>query len=94
MEPGALAGFSLAWQPAAEGRHFSQETSMANPHIEMMKQNRAAQKAEQMAELHTIRNLTGLAAIAKHGHESQANAPDPRSDMADMLGKAGSRRNR
>ena len=62
---------------------------MANPHIEMMKQNRAAQKAEQMAELHTIRNLTGLAAMAKHGHESQANAPDPRSDMADMLGKAG-----
>jgi hypothetical protein len=62
---------------------------MANPHIEMMKQNRAAQKAEQMAELHTIRNLTGLAAIAKHGHESQANAPDPRSDMADLLGKAG-----
>lgn len=62
---------------------------MANPHIEMMKQNRAAQKAEQMAERHTIRNLTGLAAMAKHGHESQANAPDPRSDMADLLGKAG-----
>ena len=61
---------------------------MANPHIEMMKQNRAAQKAGQMSGRHDVQNLGGLAAMAKQGHDIQANAPDPRNDMADLLGKS------
>ena len=62
---------------------------MANPHIAMMQQNRAAQKAGQMSGRHDVQNLGGLAAMAKQGHDIQANAPDPRNDMADLLGKAG-----
>ena len=62
---------------------------MANPHIAMMQQNRAAQKAGQMSGRHDVQNLMGIAAMAKQGHDIQANAPDPRNDMADLLGKAG-----
>ena len=61
---------------------------MANPHIAMMQQNRAAQKAGQMSDRHDVQNLMGIAAMAKQGHDIQANAPDPRNDMADMLGKS------
>jgi hypothetical protein len=62
---------------------------MANPHIAMMQQNRSAQKAGQMSGRHDVQNLMGLGAMAKQGHDIQANAPDPRNDMADLLGKAG-----
>ena len=61
---------------------------MANPHIAMMQQNRAAQKAGQMSGRHDVQNLMGIAAMAKQGHDIQANAPDPRNDMADLLGKS------
>ena len=61
---------------------------MANPHIAMMQQNSAAQKAGQMSDRHDVQNLMGLAAMAKQGHDIQANAPDPRNDMADLLGKS------
>mgnify|MGYP000216876988 CR=1 FL=1 len=61
---------------------------MANPHIAMMQQNRVAQKAGQMSGRHDVQNLMGLAAMAKQGHDIQANAPDPRNDMADLLGKS------
>ena len=61
---------------------------MANPHIEMMQQNRSAQKAGQISGRHDVQNLMGLAAMAKQGHDIQANAPDPRNDMADLLGKS------
>ena len=61
---------------------------MANPHIAMMQQNRAAQKAGQISGRHDVQNLMGLAAMAKQGHDIQANAPDPRNDMADLLGKS------
>jgi len=61
---------------------------MANPHIAMMQQNRAAQKAGQTSGRHDVQNLMGLGAMAKQGHDIQANAPDPRNDMADLLGKS------
>ena len=61
---------------------------MANPHIAMMQQNRASQKAGQMSGRHDVQNLMGLSAMAKQGHDIQANAPDPRNDMADLLGKS------
>jgi len=61
---------------------------MANPHIAMMQQNRVSQKAGQMSGRHDVQNLMGLAAMAKQGHDIQANAPDPRNDMADLLGKS------
>ncbi|RZI46636.1 hypothetical protein [Candidatus Finniella inopinata] len=62
---------------------------MSNPHIEMMKQNRFQQKAGQTASRAGVQNLGLLGAMAKQGHDIQANAPDPRNDMADLLGKAG-----
>ena len=61
---------------------------MANPHLEMMKQNRAQQKAGQMAGRHDIQNLSSLAGIASRGHEIQSGAPDPRNDQADLLEKS------
>ena len=61
---------------------------MSNPHIEMMKQNRFRQKSGQEAGRQGIQNLGALGSIAKQGYEVQAGAPDPRNDMADMLGKS------
>ena len=61
---------------------------MSNPHIEMMKQNRFQQKARQTASRAGVQNLGLLAVMAKQGHDIQANAPDPRNDMADLLGKS------
>jgi hypothetical protein len=61
---------------------------MSNPHIEMMKQKRAAQKANQMAGRHDVQNLGLLGVLAKQGHDIQANAPDPRNDMAGLLGQS------
>ena len=61
---------------------------MANPHIEMMKQNRAAQKAEQHLSRQPFQTLGVIGTLAKQGYDIQAGAADPRSDMADMLGKS------
>ena len=61
---------------------------MANPHLEMMKQNRAQQKAGQMAGRHDVQNLGSLAAMAKERYDLQAGAPDPRQNIADMLGQS------
>ncbi len=61
---------------------------MANPHLEMMKQNRAEQKAGQLAGRHDVQNLGSLAAMAKQRYDIQAGAPDPRQNVADMLGQS------
>jgi len=61
---------------------------MSNPHIEMMKQNRAAQKAEQHLSRQPFQTLGVIGTLAKQGYDIQAGAADPRSDMADMLGKS------
>ena len=61
---------------------------MANPHLEMMKQNRAEQKAGQLAGRHDVQNLGSLAAMAKQRYDLQAGAPDPRQNVADMLGQS------
>ena len=61
---------------------------MANPHLEMMKQNRAQQKAGQLAGRHDVQNLGSLAAMAKQRYDLQAGAPDPRQNVADMLGQS------
>ena len=61
---------------------------MSNPHIEMMKQARARQKAGQNATHQGLQSLNAMGSIAKQGYDVQAGAPDPRNDMADMLGKS------
>lgn len=61
---------------------------MSNPHIEMMKQNRATQKAEQHLSRQPFQTLGVIGTLAKQGYDIQAGAADPRSDMADMLGKS------
>ena len=61
---------------------------MANPHIAMMQQNKNKQNERQNSMRHDFQNLGAIGAMAKQGYDIQANAPDPRNDMADMLGKS------
>ena len=61
---------------------------MANPHIAMMQQNKNKQNERQNTMRHDFQNLGSIGAMAKQGYDIQANAPDPRNDMADMLGKS------
>ena len=61
---------------------------MANPHIAMMQQNKNKQNERQNTMRHDFQNLGSIGAMAKQGYDIEANAPDPRNDMADMLGKS------
>lgn len=56
---------------------------MTNPHLEMMKQNRALQQSRRQ----DIQSLVGLGHLTKQNHDLQASAPDPRQPFADMLGQ-------
>ena len=61
---------------------------MANPHIAMMQQNKNKQNERQNTMRHDFQNLGSIGAMAKQGYDIEANAPDPRNDMADMLGQS------
>ena len=56
---------------------------MANPHIEMMKLTSKSSKMDSPSK-----DLMAMGSLAKQGYDIQANAPDPRSDMAGLLGQS------
>jgi hypothetical protein len=56
---------------------------MANPHIEMMKLTSKSSKMDSPSK-----DLMAMGSLAKQGYDIQANAPDPRSDMASLLGQS------
>ena len=56
---------------------------MANPHIEMMKLTSKSSQRDSPSG-----DLMRAGSLAKQGYDIQANAPDPRSDMASLLGQS------
>ena len=56
---------------------------MANPHIEMMKLTSKSSKMDSPSV-----DLMRAGSLAKQGYDIQANASDPRSDMASLLGQS------
>jgi hypothetical protein len=79
----------LVWLGVWQGRNWHQTPEeggkrMANPYIEMMRQNRFRQQTGHQ----DIQNLGALGSIVKQGYDVQVESPDPRQNIADMLGQS------